>query len=192
TPTEGASIAVLYSFILMLFYGTFSLKAVPEMLLETARTTGVVMFLIGASSMMIHIMTVAGIPNAIANGILSVTDNHHIILFIITLFLLFIGTFMDIAPAVLIFTPIFLPVVESFGMNVVHFGIYITFAMCIGGITPPVGNILFAASAISKVSIEKTIRHMMPFFVAIIAVLFLVAFVPQITLTLPRLLGLMH
>ncbi|NLY45584.1 MAG: TRAP transporter large permease [Tissierella sp.] len=190
TPTEGSAIAVLYSFILMLFYKTFSLKDVPQMLIETARTTGVVMFLIGASSMMVHILTIAGIPTAIANGILSLTDNSNIIMFILIIFLLFIGTFMDIAPAVLIFTPIFLPVVQSFGMHVVHFGIFLTYAMCIGGITPPVGNILFAASAISNVPIEKAIKDMLPFFAAIIVVLFLVTYIPALSLTLPRLLGL--
>lgn len=191
TPTEGSAIAVLYAFILMLCYKTFSIKDIPTMLLQTAKTTGTVMFLIGASSMMIHIMTIAGIPSAIAGAILSITDNPYIIILLLTVFLLFIGTFMDIAPAVLIFTPIFLPVVKNFGMDVIHFGVFITFAMCIGGITPPVGNILFAASTVSNVPIEKVIKPMLPFFIVIIAVLFLVAYVPALSLTLPRLLGLM-
>lgn len=191
TPTEGSAIAVLYALILMLCYRTFSIKDIPAMLLQTAKTTGTVMFLIGASSMMIHIMTIAGIPNAIAKAILSITENPYIIMLILILFLLFIGTFMDIAPAVLIFTPIFLPVVKNFGMDVVHFGVFITFAMCIGGITPPVGNILFAASAVSKVPIEKVIRPMLPFFVSILAVLLLVAYIPALSLALPKLLGLM-
>ena len=150
TPTEGSAIAVFYAFILMLCYKTFSMKDIPNMLLQTAKTTGTVMFLIGASSMMIHIMTIAGIPATIANAILSVTNNQYIIMLILIVFLLFIGTFMDIAPAVLIFTPIFLPVVQKFGMSIIQFGIFITYAMCIGGITPPVGNILFAAAAVSK------------------------------------------
>ena len=182
---------MFYALILMLCYRTFSIKDIPAMLLQTAKTTGTVMFLIGASSMMIHIMTIAGIPNAIAKAILSITENPYIIMLILILFLLFIGTFMDIAPAVLIFTPIFLPVVKNFGMDVVHFGVFITFAMCIGGITPPVGNILFAASAVSKVPIEKVIRPMLPFFVSILAVLLLVAYIPALSLALPKLLGLM-
>lgn len=191
TPTEGSAIAVLYALALMLCYRTFSLKDIPAMLLQTAKTTGTVMFLIGASSMMIHIMTIAGIPNAIADAILSITENPYIIMMILIVFLLFIGTFMDIAPAVLIFTPIFLPVVKNFGMDVVHFGVFITFAMCIGGITPPVGNILFAASAVSKVPIEKVIKPMLPFFVSILAVLLLVTYIPALSLALPKLLGLM-
>lgn len=191
TPTEGAAIAVLYSFILMLFYKTFHLKDVPTMLVETVKSTGIIMFLIGTSAMLVHIMTIAGIPAAIASSLLSVSDSPFIIMTIIILILLFVGTWMDIAPAVLIFTPIFLPIVQSFGMDAIHFGIFITFAMCIGGITPPVGNILFVGSATSKVPIEKLMKHLLPMYGVIIVVLFLVAFVPQITLGLPRLLGLM-
>lgn len=191
TPTEGAAIAVLYSFVLMVCYGTFSLRALPAMLFETAKTTGTVMMLIGTSSMMIHIMTIAGIPPAITKAILSITDNSYVIFLLIIAFLLFIGTFMDIAPAVLVFTPIFLPVVKSLGMDVIHFGIFITYAMCIGGITPPVGNIMFAASAVGKVPLEKLIKPMMPFFIGIIFVLLLITYIPALSLTLPRLLGLM-
>lgn len=191
TPTEGSAIAVFYAFILMLCYKTFSIKDIPNMLLQTAKTTGTVMFLIGASSMMIHIMTIAGIPATIANAILSVTNNQYIIMLILIVFLLFIGTFMDIAPAVLIFTPIFLPVVQKFGMSIIQFGIFITYAMCIGGITPPVGNILFAAAAVSKQPIEKVIKPMLPFFAAIIVVLLLVTYIPALSLVLPKFLGLL-
>lgn len=191
TPTEGSAIAVFYAFILMLCYKTFSMKDIPNMLLQTAKTTGTVMFLIGASSMMIHIMTIAGIPATIANAILSVTNNQYIIMLILIVFLLFIGTFMDIAPAVLIFTPIFLPVVQKFGMSIIQFGIFITYAMCIGGITPPVGNILFAAAAVSKQPIEKVIKPMLPFFAAIIVVLLLVTYIPALSLALPKFLGLL-
>ena len=191
TPTEGSAIAVFYAFILMLCYKTFSMKDIPNMLLQTAKTTGTVMFLIGASSMMIHIMTIAGIPATIANAILSVTNNQYIIMLILIVFLLFIGTFMDIAPAVLIFTPIFLPVVQKFGMSIIQFGIFITYAMCIGGITPPVGNILFTAAAVSKQPIEKVIKPMLPFFAAIIVVLLLVTYIPALSLALPKFLGLL-
>lgn len=191
TPTEGSAVAVLYAFLLMLCYRTFSLKNLPAMLFETAKTTGTVMLLIGASSMMIHIMTIANIPTAIANALLSVSSNPNVIMLLLIVFLLFVGTFMDIAPAVLIFTPILLPACKGFGMNVIHFGIFITYAMCIGGITPPVGNILFAACAVSKMPIEKVIKPMLPFFIAIIAVLLLVTYVPALSLALPTWLGLM-
>lgn len=191
TATEGAAVAVLYSFILMLFYKTFSLKMVPEMLIQTVKSTGIIMFLIGASAMLVHILTIAGIPTAIANSLIGVSNNQYVILSVIILILLVVGTCLDIAPAVLIFTPIFLPVVQNFGMSPIHFGIFITFAMCIGGITPPVGNIMFVASATSKVPVEKLIRHMLPMYAVVIGVLFIVAFVPALTLTLPRILGLM-
>lgn len=191
TPTEGAVVAVLYSFILMICYGKFSFKIMPQILIETVLTTGVIMFLIGASSMMVHILTVAGIPKAITSSILGVTENQYLILLIMIVILLFVGAFMDIAPAILIFTPIFLPIAQSFGMDVVHFGIFITFAMCIGGITPPVGNILFIGSAVSKVKIESLIKPLLPMYAVIVFTLIVVAFVPGISLTLPRLLGLM-
>jgi|SRR5699024_5543595 len=191
TPTEAAAIAVLYSFILMLRYRAFSLKKVPIILKETINVTGVIMFLIGASSMIIHILTVAGIPAAITNSILSITDNKIIIILIILSILIFVGTFMDVAPAVLIFTPIFLPIVQSFGMDVVHFGIIIVFSMCIGSITPPVGTILFVGASIAKVKIEQLIKPMLPFYAIIILVLLVVAFIPQLSLFIPKLLGLM-
>lgn len=113
TPTEGAVVAVLYSFILMICYGKFSFKIMPQILIETVLTTGVIMFLIGASSMMVHILTVAGIPKAITSSILGVTENQYLILLIMIVILLFVGAFMDIAPAILIFTPIFLPIAST-------------------------------------------------------------------------------
>jgi len=191
TPTEAAAVAVFYSFILMLCYRTFSFKIVPKLLLETINVTGVIMFLIGASSMMIHILTVAGIPKAITESILGITESPFLIMLIILIVLLMVGTFMDIAPAVLIFTPIFLPIVQNFGMDVVHFGIVIVFAMCIGGITPPVGTILFVGSSIGKVRIEQLVKPMLPFYAVIIAVLLLVAYIPKLSLFLPQLFGLL-
>lgn len=190
TPTEGAAVAVFFSFILMLSYKTFSFSIVPEMLLETAQTTGIVMFLIGASSMLIHIMTVADIPTAITDTIMGATDNKFLILLIMVVLLLFIGTFMDIAPAVLIFTPIFLPITQDLGMDVIHFGIVITFAMCIGSITPPVGNILFVGSAVSDISIEKLIKPLLPLYAVLITVLLIIVYFPQLSLFLPKVLGL--
>lgn len=191
TPTEAAAVAVLYAFILMLCYRKFSLKILPKMLNETVLVTGVIMFLIGSSSMMIHILTVAGIPKSITNLVLGTTDSPYLIVLIILIVLLLIGTFMDVAPGVLIFTPIFLPIVQSFGMDVIHFGIIMVFAMCIGAITPPVGTILFVGSSVANVRIERLIKPMLPFYGAIIIVLLLVAFIPQLSLYLPKLFGLM-
>ncbi|MFO6495717.1 MULTISPECIES: TRAP transporter large permease [Bacillus] len=190
TATEGAAIAVVYSLLLSLFYRTFQLKQLPKMLLETVEITAVIMFLVGTSTMLSLVLAFTGIPAAISSGMLGLTDNPIIILLMMNIILLIIGTFMDITPAVLIFTPIFLPVVQSFGMDPVHFGIMLVFNLCIGNITPPVGSALFVGCGIGNVEIEQVVKPILPFYAAIIIVLLLVTYVPQISLMLPQLFGL--
>ncbi|MCM3653882.1 TRAP transporter large permease [Metabacillus litoralis] len=190
TATEGAAIAVAYSVILSIIYRTFSIKKIPAMLLETVEMTSVIMLLIGTSSILSLVMSFTGIPEAISSGILGLTDNPIIILLIMNIILLIIGTFMDITPAVLIFTPIFLPIVSTFGMDPVHFGIMMAFNLCIGNITPPVGSALFVGCSVGKVKIEQVAKPLLPFYGAILVVLLAVTFIPQISLALPKLLGL--
>ncbi|MGM0920462.1 MAG: TRAP transporter large permease [Bacillota bacterium] len=190
TATEGAAIAVAYSLILSIIYRTFSLKNLPKMLLETVEMTAVIMLLIGTSTILSLVMSFTGIPEAISSGLLGLTDNPIMILLLMNVILLIIGTFMDITPAVLIFTPIFLPVVATFGMDPVHFGIMMAFNLCIGNITPPVGSALFVGCSIGKVKIEQVIKPLLPFYGAIILVLLAVTFIPEISLTLPKLFGL--
>ncbi|WP_257348233.1 TRAP transporter large permease [Pseudalkalibacillus decolorationis] len=190
TATEGAAIAVAYTVILSMIYGTFKLKLIPKMLLETIETTAIIMLLIGASSMLSLVMAFTGIPDAISHTILSITDSPIIILLIINVILLIIGMFMDITPAVLIFTPIFLPIVQDFGMDPVHFGIMLVFNLCIGNITPPVGSALFVGCSVAKVDIEEVVKPILPFYGAILIVLLLVTYFPQISLILPKLFGL--
>lgn len=190
TATEGAAIAVAYSLILSIIYRTFSLKKFPKMLLETVEMTAVIMLLIGTSTILSLVMSFTGIPEAISSGLLGLTDNPIMILLLMNVILLIIGTFMDITPAVLIFTPIFLPVVATFGMDPVHFGIMMAFNLCIGNITPPVGSALFVGCSIGKVKIEQVIKPLLPFYGAIILVLLAVTFIPEISLTLPKLFGL--
>lgn len=190
TATEGAAIAVAYSLLLSLFYRTLKWKQLPKMLLETVEITAVIMFLVGTSTMLSLVMAFTGIPTAISNGILGITDNPILILLMMNIILLIIGTFMDITPAVLIFTPIFLPIVESFGMDPVHFGIMIVFNLCIGNITPPVGSALFVGCSIGKVDIERVVKPILPFYAAIMIVLLIVTYIPQISLVLPQLFGL--
>ena len=190
TATEGAAIAVAYSLLLSLFYRTLKWKQLPKMLLETVEITAVIMFLVGTSTMLSLVMAFTGIPTAISNGILGITDNPILILLMMNIILLIIGTFMDITPAVLIFTPIFLPIVESFGMESVHFGIMIVFNLCIGNITPPVGSALFVGCSIGKVDIERVVKPILPFYAAIMIVLLIVTYIPQISLVLPQLFGL--
>ena len=151
--------------------------------------TGIIIFLIGVSSIMSWIMAFTQIPTAISSALLGLTDNKYIILLIINILLLFVGTFMDMTPACLIFTPIFLPVCTALGMNTVHFGIMMIFNLCIGTITPPVGTTLFVGVKVGKVKIETVFRQLLLYFAAIFAVLLLVTYIPQLSLWLPSLMG---
>lgn len=132
------------------------------------------------------------IPNAIAEGMLSLTNNKYIILIMMNIILLIVGTFMDPTPAVLIFTPIFLPICQSFGMHPVHFGIMLVYNLCIGTITPPVGVILFTGCKVVGVEIEDVIKTLLPYFVAIGVVLLLVTFIPAMSMGIPTMLGLIR
>jgi len=190
TATEGSAIAVVYALILSLCYRSLKVKDLYGILLESCKTTSIILMMIAMSSIMSWVMAYTRIPTFIAASLLSVTDNKYIILLLMNILLLLVGTFMDPTPALLIFTPIFLPVCQSFGMNVVHFGVMIVFNLCFGGITPPVGTILFTGCRVAKVKIEEVIKTMLPFFVAIVVVLMLVTYVPQITLLIPSLFGL--
>ena len=151
--------------------------------------TGIIIFLIGVSSIMSWVMAFTGIPTAISNGLLGLTDNKIIILLIINLLLLFVGTFMDMTPACLIFTPIFLPVCTALGMDTIHFGIMMIFNLCIGTITPPVGTTLFVGVRVGNVKIETVFRQLLVYFAAIFIVLMLVTYIPQLSLWLPGLMG---
>lgn len=190
TATEGSAIAVVYATVLSLFYKSIKVSDLPGIILESARMTGIITFMIGLSSIMSWVMSFTGIPEIIGNGILAMTANRYLILIMMNIIILIVGTFMDPVPAVLIFTPIFLPVCQSFGMHPVHFGIMISLNLCIGTITPPVGSILFTGCKVGNVSIESVIKHLLPYFTAILLVLLLVTYVPAISMALPSALGL--
>ena len=190
TATEGSVVAVVYSLILSLFiYKTINLKELYEIFKESAKMTGIIVILIGVSSIMAWVMAFTNIPEAISSSLLGLTSNPIIILFIINLTLLFVGTFMDITPAVLIFTPIFLPICEKLGMTSIQFGIMIVFNLCIGTITPPVGNILFVGAKVANIKLEKVFKDLLPHYIAIFIVLLLVTYVPAISTWLPTLMG---
>lgn len=190
TATEGSAIAVVYSLILSLIYREMKLSDLPKIFLSSAQMTAIVIFMIGVSSIMSWVMAFANIPQKIAELLLGVTDSKVIILIIMNIILLVIGTFMDPTPAVLIFTPIFLPIVEKFGMTPVHFGIMLVFNLCIGTITPPVGPILFTGCKVGRVSIEEVFKWLLPFYTVTILILFLVTFIPGFSLVLPQMFGL--
>lgn len=190
TPTEGSAIAVCYALILSFLYKTIKISDLPRILLESSKLTCIIVFLIGLSSIMSWILAFTKIPNLIADSILGFSDNPIIILLLMNIILLILGTFMDPTPAILIFTPIFLPIAESFGMNPVHFGVMMTFNLCIGCITPPVGAILFTGCKVAQVTIEDVIKTLLPYFLVLIAILLLVTFWSPLTLFIPRLANL--
>ena len=191
TPTEAAAIAVLYAFIIsVLLYKEIPLKDIPDILKQTGITTAVVMLLIGASQGMSWIMTMADIPQTVSAALIGLSDNPFVILLTINVLLLFVGTFMDMTPAVLIFTPIFLPVVKQFGMHEVHFGIMLIANLCIGLCTPPVGTCLFIGCGVGKTTIAKVTKTMIPFFLAMIAALMVITYIPKISLWMPVQTGL--
>ncbi|MCI9020091.1 MAG: TRAP transporter large permease [Eubacterium sp.] len=190
TATEGSVVAVVYSLLLSLFgYESIKIKDLPQILKDSAEMTGIIIFLIGVSSIMSWVMAFTNIPELVSTGLLSVSNNRYVILLMINVILLVVGTFMDMTPACLIFTPIFLPVCQALGMNTVHFGIMMIFNLCIGTITPPVGTTLFVGVKVGGVKIETVIRQLLIYFAAIFAVLLLVTYVPQISLFLPGLMG---
>ena len=191
TATEAGAIAVLYAGLLSIFiYREINLSDLKTLLLKSVETTAIVMFLIGTSMAMSWILAYENIPAIVANAMVALSDNPIIILLLINLVLLAVGIFMDITPAVLIFTPIFLPVAVELGMSPLHFGIMMVLNLCIGLCTPPVGSILFVGCAIAKTSISKIVRPMIPMYVAMILALMLVAYVPALSEALPRFFGL--
>nr|WP_299074445.1 TRAP transporter large permease [uncultured Allomuricauda sp.] len=190
TATEASVIAVLYAAVLALVYGVIKTKDFPSILLTSAKTTAVVMFLICTSMAMSWLFSFEGIPELMSTFLLDQFSNKFIIFLVINVILLIIGTFMDITPAVLIFTPIFLPVVMELGMDPVHFGIVLVLNLCIGLCTPPVGTILFVGSGVANVSVSQVIKPLLPFLAIMVIVLLLILYIPQITMILPDLFGL--
>lgn len=158
--------------------------------MESAKTTGIITFMIGLSSIMSWAMAFTGIPDMIAAAILGLTTNKYLILLLINVLLLVVGTFMDVTPAILIFTPILLPICKTFGMSAIQFGILLCFNLSIGTITPPVGTILFTGCRVGGVTIESVIKYMLPYFTIIFVALLLVTYIPAISMFLPGILGL--
>ena len=190
TATEASGIAVAYSLILGLGYRTLKLRDLPGILLTSARTTAIIVFLIAVSSIMSWVMAYTQIPAIISNAMLTLTNSKVVTLLLINLILLFVGTFMDPTPAILIFTPIFLPIcVGTYGMSELHFGIMMCYNLCIGAITPPVGTVLFTGCKIGGVTIEQVFKTLLPYFAAIIIVLMLVTFIPVLSEFIPHLTG---
>lgn len=191
TATEGAGVVVLYCLVLSIIYKSITFKSFLKILENSAKTSGIILFLIAASSAMSFVMAYSGVPAAISNALLGISTNKVVIFILMNLILMVIGMFMDITPAILIFTPIFLPIARSFGMTDIQFGVMLIFNMCLGNVTPPVGSVLFVGCGIGKVSIEKVTPKLIPYFIALIVLLMLVTFIPALSLAVPQLMGLL-
>ncbi len=187
TATEASAIAVVYTLMLaVVFYREVSIRQLPGIILESVMTTSIVLLLIGASMGMSWAMANADIPYMISDALMNVSENPLVVLLIINLILLIVGIFMDMTPALLIFTPIFLPIAMDLGMDPVHFGIMMTFNLCIGICTPPVGSALFIGCSVGKVKIDKVIKPLLPFYAVLVLALMLVTYIPEISLALPQ------
>ena len=192
TATEASAIAVIYALALSLFYREISIPDLPDILLKSIETTAMVLLLIGVSTGMAWVLSYENIPQAISDGMLTISDNPIIILLLINVVLLVVGAFLDITPAILIFTPIFLPVAVALGMTPLHFGIMLVLNLSIGLCTPPVGSVLFVGCAVGGTTIQKLIRPLLMFYAALIVALLLVTFVPFLSEALPRATGLIE
>ncbi len=191
SATEASAIAVAYAFILgVVVYREIPLGKLPSILLRGAKMTSIVMLLVGMSQTLSWFLAYEGIPQQVSDTVIALSDNPLVILLLLNLVLLMVGAFLDMTPAVLIFTPIFLPVVLQLGMDPVHFGIMLIANLCIGLCTPPVGTCLFVGCSVGRVPIAKVIGPIIPFFLAMVAALLLITYLPFLTLWLPGILGL--
>lgn len=190
TATEASAIAVLYAFILSVFiYKEVKFKDLAKILIDSASMTAIVMLLIGTSMAMSWVMAYENIPQNVANALIALSDNKFTILMIINIVLLIVGTFMDMTPAVLIFTPIFLPVAVQLGIDPIHFGIIMVMNLSIGLCTPPVGSVLFVGCSVAKLPITDVIKPLIPMFLAMFITLILVTYLPEISLLVPKFFG---
>ena len=190
SATEASAVAVAYALVLaIVFYREVKIADLPRLLLISGKTTAIVMLLIGSSQAMSWFMAYEQIPQTISSALLGLSQNPLVILLIINLLLLAVGTFMDMTPAVLIFTPIFLPVVMALGMHPIHFGIVMIVNLCIGLCTPPVGTCLFLGCSVGHTTIARLARAMLPFYIAMLGALAIITYVPWLTMVLPEAFG---
>lgn len=190
TATEAGVVMCLYCLLLAVLYREITFKTFYDMLADTMKSSATILFLIAASSIMSYVMSYSGIPAAISEGLMSISNNRYVILLIMNVFLLITGCFLDLTPAVLIFTPIFLPIATSIGMSPVHFGLMLITNLGIGSVTPPVGSCLFVGCGVAKVKIEGVTKYIIPLFCGMVVALFLITYIPAIPMIVPYLTGL--
>lgn len=190
TATEAGVVMCLYCGVLSIIYREMDFKTFYNLLADTMKSSATILFLIAASSIMSYVMSYTGIPAAISQALMSISDNRYVLLLVMNVFLLVMGMFLDLTPAVLIFTPIFLPIARSLGMSDVHFGLMLIMNLGIGSVTPPVGSCLFVGCGVGKVKIEGVTKYIVPMFAAMVIALFLITFIPAIPMIVPYLCGL--
>ena len=190
TATEAGVVMCLYCLLLAVVYREITFQTFYDMLADTMKSSATILFLIAASSIMSYVMSYSGIPAAISEGLMSISNNRYVILLIMNVFLLIMGMFLDLTPAVLIFTPIFLPIATSIGMSPVHFGLMLITNLGIGSVTPPVGSCLFVGCGVAKVKIEGVTKYIIPLFCGMVVALFLITYIPAIPMIVPYLTGL--
>ncbi|MEO5786683.1 MAG: TRAP transporter large permease [Casimicrobiaceae bacterium] len=186
TPTESAAVACVYAFLVTFgVYRDYKLRELPKLVHRVVKTVTMVMMLIGFSVAFGYMMAILQVPAKVTALFLTVSDNKYVFLFLVNILLLVLGTFMDLAPLLLICTPIFLPVIAKFGIDPVHFGMIMILNLGIGLITPPVGATLFVGCAVGKVSMEAVVKELWPFYLAMICALGLVTYIPALSLWIP-------
>ena len=189
TPTESAAVACVWAFFVTMFiYRDLKWRQLPKLLQSVVRTVAMVMIVIGFASSFAYLMTLMQVPAKATSFLLELSDNRIVILLLINVMLLVLGTFMDMAPLLLICTPILLPVVVALGVDPVHFGIIMMLNLGIGLVTPPVGTVLFVGCAVGKVPIERASRHLWPFWLAMVVVLLLVTYNPNLAMWIPNMM----
>lgn len=191
TASEASAVAVLYALILSFLYKEITTRSLPDILLGATVTTSIVLFLVGGSVAMSWVFSAANIPELVVAVLSMVSQDPVIVLLMINAILLLSGTFLDLTPALLIFTPIFLPIVSDLGVSPVHFGVMMVLNLCIGTCTPPVGSLLFVGSSVSGVEIPAIVKHLLPMYVVLVTTLVAVILFPQLSLALPRIWGLL-
>ncbi len=189
TATEASAVAVLYALVLSLIYNEIKISDIPDIILRSVKTTAIVLLLVATCIGLSWIMAYENIPQNVSAGLLGISDNPIIILLLINLILLIVGVFMDMTPAVLIFTPIFLPIVTNMGVDPTHFGIIMVLNLSVGLCTPPVGSVLFIGCSVANIKIDKVIKPLLPMFLAMVVVLMMVTYIPKISLWLPQIFG---
>ena len=190
TPTEAAGVGVLYALLIGFFVlGTLKLRDLPDLFMNTAKITSVVLLLLATTNVLSWIVTMQNVPQKTLAFFTSISTNPMVFLMLVNILLLITGCIIDTAPAIFLLVPIFAPVAKGYGIDLIHFGIIVTVNLCIGLLTPPVGSCLFIGSSLAKISLEELLKPLWPFLIAEIAILLLITYVTPLVMWLPRTLG---